>query len=110
MRERDATVAATASREHAMSEENPKTPLDHVSDTLSQLKEMRHYSKNNVERLTAQWLLFDGDLKKLDRATRIEDLMDRQGQLHDALESVITDLEELVVQLTPAPEESEGAA
>ena len=89
-----------------MSEENPKTPLDHVSDTLSQLKEMRHYSKNNVERLTAQWLLFDGDLKKLKRAGKIEDLMDRQGQLHDALESVIGDLEELVVQLTPAPEEA----
>ena len=32
-----------------MSDENPKTELDHVNDTLSQLKEMRHYSKNNVE-------------------------------------------------------------
>lgn len=35
-----------------MSEENPKTALDHVTDTLLQLKEMRHYSKNNVEMLT----------------------------------------------------------
>ena len=88
-----------------MSEENPKTPLDHVADTLSQLKEMRHYSKNNVERLTAQWLLFDGELAKLDRAKTIEDLMDRQGQLHDALESVITDLEDVAVQLKPPPED-----
>src|SRR3546814_1083875 len=46
-------------KEGAMSD-NPKTPLDHVNDTLSQLKEMRHYSGNNVETLTAAWLLFDG--------------------------------------------------
>lgn len=39
-----------------MSEEIAKTPLDHVNDTLTQLKEMRHYSKNNVELLTARWL------------------------------------------------------
>ena len=91
-----------------MSEENPKTPLDHVGDTVSQLKEMRHYSKNNVERLTAQWLLFDGELKKLGKAKAIEDLMERQGQLHDALEGAITDLEALVAELTPAPEESDA--
>ena len=89
-----------------MSEENPKTPLDHVGDTVSQLKEMRHYSKNNVERLTAQWLLFDGELSKLGKAKVIEDLMERQGQLHDALEATIAQMEELVVQLTPAPEEA----
>ena len=28
-----------------------KTPLEHVNDTVLQLKEMRHYSKNNVELL-----------------------------------------------------------
>jgi len=91
-----------------MSEEHPKTPLDHVGDAVSQLKEMRHYSKNNVERLTAQWLLFDGELKKLGKAKAIEDLMERQGQLHDALEAAITDLEAVVVELTPAPEESDA--
>ena len=92
-----------------MSEENPKTPLDHVGATLSQLKEMRHYSKTNVEHLTAQWLLFDGELKKLKKAKTIEDLMERQGQLHDALEAAIAELEELQVELTPAPEEEDSA-
>ena len=48
-----------------MNEETAKTPLDHVRDTVAQLKEMRHYSKNNVELLTTQWLKFDGELKKL---------------------------------------------
>ena len=87
-----------------MSEENPKTPLDHVSDTLSQLKEMRHYSKNNVEMLTREWLLFDGELSKLKQAGKIEDLMVRQGEFHEALEAVIADLEEVSVGLQPVPE------
>lgn len=85
-----------------------KTPLDHVNDALSQLKEMRHYTKNNVERLTAQWLLFDGELKKLKQAGNIEALMTREGELYDALEAEITELEELSVQLQPPPEEAAG--
>ena len=88
-----------------MSEETPKTPLDHVTDTLSQLKEMRHYSKNNVELLTTQWLMYDGELSKLKQATKIEDLMMRQSEFHDALETVIADLEGVKVDLLPAPEE-----
>ena len=63
-----------------MSDEHTKTPVDHVTDTLSQLKEMRHYSKNNVEMLTTQWLLFDGELSKLKQAEKIEGLMMRQGE------------------------------
>lgn len=93
-----------------MSADN-KTPFEQVNDTLTQLKEMRHYSKNNVERLTAQWLLFDGELKKLKQAGKIEELMTRQGELHDALEAEITALEKLVTDLQPAPEEGgEGGA
>ncbi len=88
-----------------MSETIHKTPFDHVHDTLTQLKEMRHYAKNNVELLTTQWLLFDGELAKLKRAGAIEDLMARQGQFYDALEQVIVDLEELMPTLQPAPEE-----
>src|SRR6185369_17464612 len=80
-----------------------KTPADHVADTLAQLKEMRHYSKTNVEHLTAIWMLFDGELSKLKRTDKIEDLMNRQGQLHDALEAVIADLEEASRELQPAP-------
>ena len=88
-----------------MSEET-KTPLDHVNDALAQLKEMRHYAKNNVETLTTQWLLFDGDLKKLKQGGSIETLMTRQSELHDALNDEIATLEELVTALQPPPEES----
>ena len=68
-----------------------KTPLEHVNDTVLQLKEMRHYSKNNVELLTTQWLMFDGELSKLKQAGTIEDLMTRQSQFYDALEGAIDD-------------------
>ncbi len=84
-----------------MSDENVKTPADLVTDTLAQLKEMRHYSKGNVEMLTTQWLLFDGELSKLKKAGTIEGLMNLQGQFHDGLETAITDLEEELVKLQP---------
>ena len=86
-----------------------KSAFEHVNDVLAQLKEMRHYAKNNVESLTAQWLLFDGELKKLKHAERIEALMTRQGELHDTFEQEIGALEELVVQLQPPPEEAPAA-
>lgn len=81
-----------------------KSSLEHVNDVLAQLKEMRHYAKNNVESLTAQWLLFDGELKKLKQAQAIEALMTRQGELHDALEQEIAVLEGLAAELQPPPE------
>jgi hypothetical protein len=90
--------------EPPMSDENAKTPADHIGDTLSQLKEMRHYSKNNVEALTTSWLLFDGELSKLKQAEKIADLMDRQGQLHEALETTIAELEEVLEKMKPEPE------
>jgi hypothetical protein len=87
-----------------------KTPFEHVGDVIKQLKEMRHYSKNNVECLTAQWLLFDGELKKLKQAQAVEDLMTRQGELHEAIEAEIATLEELSVELAPKEEEGEEAS
>ncbi len=86
-----------------------KTELEHVNATLTQLKEMRHYSKNYVEQLTTQWLLFDGELKSLKRADTIENLMTRQAELHDALETEIGELEALAVELQPPSEEDAAA-
>ena len=83
-----------------------KTPLEHVNDAVTQLKEMRHYAKHNVELLTTQWLLFDGELSKLKQAQRIEALMTQQGEFYDALEAEIGELESLAVELQPPPEEA----
>lgn len=81
------------------------TPLEQVTTALSQLKEMRHYSKTYVEQLTTQWLLFDGQLKKLKQAGKFEDLMTRQAEFQEALDTEISELEELAVSLQPAVEE-----
>jgi hypothetical protein len=97
------------SKESAMTA-STKTPFEHVGDALKQLKEMHHYSKGNVERLSAQWLLFDGELKKLKQAGRIEELMTRQAELHEAIEAEIAALEELSMELAPKVEESGDAA
>ena len=86
-----------------MSEEITKTDADHIKDTLAQLKEMQHYSKNNIEALSAAWMLFDGKLSGLKRTEKIGDLMDRQGQLHDAREAMITDLEGVLEKMQPDP-------
>jgi len=44
------------------------------------------------------------DLGKASDADKIADLMDRQGQLHEALENAITDLEEVLEKMKPEPE------
>lgn len=87
-----------------------KTPLEQVNAALNQLKEMRHYSKTYVEQLTAQWLVFDGPLKKLKQAGKFEDLMTRQAEFHEVLDEEIGLLEDLAKELQPAPEEAQAAA
>ncbi|WP_149194264.1 hypothetical protein [Luteimonas suaedae] len=87
-----------------------KSPFEHVNDTVAQLKEMRHYAKNNVELLTTQWLLFDGELSKLKHSAKIEALMTRQSEFYDALEAEIAELEALAEELQPAPEGGDGTA
>ena len=87
-----------------------KSPLEHLKDVVLQLKEMHHYAKNNVERLTAQWLMFDGELKKLNQVDRIEALMTRQSELYDALVADIAALEDLVTELTPKVEDAPNTA
>ena len=87
-----------------------KTPLEQVNDALNQLKEMRHYSKTYVEQLTAQWLVFDGPLKKLKQAGKFEDLMTRQAEFHEVLDEEIGLLEDLAKELQPAPEEQVAVA
>jgi hypothetical protein len=52
--------------------------------------------------------MFDGELSKLDQAGRIEQLMIKQGEFYDALETSIAELEEVKTGLQPAVEEQAG--
>lgn len=82
-----------------------KTPLEQVNAALAQLKEMRHCSRTYVEQLTAQWLLFDGPLKKLKQAGKFEELMTRQAEFHEVLDEEVGLLEDLAKELQPPPEQ-----
>lgn len=66
-----------------------KTDLEKSKDIISQLKEMRHYSESNIEKLTAAWLMLDGELKQKKLAKKFEDLISEENKLHDAVAAVI---------------------
>ena len=70
-----------------------KTDLEKSRDIISQLKEMRHYSKTTIEKLTEFWLLLDGELKQKKMARRFEDLLDIENKVHDTLEALVSDYE-----------------
>jgi hypothetical protein len=70
-----------------------KTELEKSRDIVSQLKEMQHYSKANIEKLTAFWLQLDGELKQKEVAVKIEALLTHQNTFHEALETAVTEYE-----------------
>lgn len=78
-----------------------KTPLEKSRDIIAQLKEMQHYSRANIEKLSAFWLQIGDELKQKAMAERVETLLAHQGTFQDALETTITDYEEACDQLEP---------
>lgn len=78
-----------------------KTPLDKSRDIITQIKEMQHYSRANIEKLTAFWLQTDDELKQKDMAKKIEDLLSIQNRFHEALERAVEDYETLCEGMAP---------
>lgn len=72
---------------------NEKSDLEKSRDIISQLKEMHHYSKTNIEKLGEFWLLLDGELKQNETAKKLDQLLTHQNAFHDALESLLADYE-----------------
>ncbi|MFU9137917.1 hypothetical protein [Erwinia tasmaniensis] len=71
-----------------------KSPTEHLRDVTSQLKEMRHYAQTNTETLSTHWLAFDqGEFKHPEFASRVNELLTKQGKLLDELDSAIQDIE-----------------
>jgi hypothetical protein len=70
-----------------------KSELEKARDIVSQLKEMNHYARSNMEKLSALWLLHEDGLKQKDRAATLDELLKHQGAFNDALEVFITDYE-----------------
>lgn len=78
-----------------------KTPLDKSRDIIAQMKEMEHYARSNIERLTAQWLQIDDELKQKDIAKKVEALLTHQNAMQEALAATIADYETLCTSLEP---------
>ncbi|MEJ2174972.1 MAG: hypothetical protein P8Y76_08675 [bacterium] len=88
-----------------MAEEQPqKTPLQKLKDVVSQLKEMEHYARNNMESLSEIWLLLDEEFKKRKTlADRANDLLKAQGAMQEQLASVIEDFDKECAELEKKP-------
>jgi len=74
-------------------EQVEKTPLDKLTGVVSQLKEMEHYARSNLETLSAVWLLVDEEFKKKKLADRVNELLKAQSTMEELLKSVIADFE-----------------
>lgn len=66
-----------------------KTPVDKVKDIISQLKQMEHYSRSNMEKLTEHYLFFDDELKHKEFVARWGDLINAQNAFEDQVKTVI---------------------
>lgn len=78
-----------------------KTPLDKSRDIIAQMKEMDHYARTNVEKLSAFWLQIEGELKQKDVAKKVETLLAQQSTFLESLEATIAAYETVCDGLEP---------
>jgi len=82
-----------------------KTPAEKLKDVVSQLKEMEHYARNNMETLSEIWLLLEEHFKKNKQlAERANDLLKAEGALEDLLKKVIPEFEKECAEPARKPE------
>jgi hypothetical protein len=70
-----------------------KSKLEKSKAIISQLKEMEHYAKTNIEKLTKFWLQVEEELKQKQMAGKLEELISQQNAFHDALAAAVSDYE-----------------
>ena len=88
-----------------MAEEQPqKTPPEKLKIVVSQLKEMEHYARSNLEKLSEIWLLLEEDFKKNKKlAERVGDLLKAEGATEDLLKAVIQEFDKECAELEKKP-------
>ena len=70
-----------------------KTSLDKTEDMLSGLKEMIHYARSNIEKLSEFWLMMEDEVKRKDFAEKIDNLLDKQSSLHSDMDETANELQ-----------------
>ena len=74
-------------------ENTEKTAAEKVHHVISPLKEMEHYSRTNIEKLSEHWLMLEDDLKNKALAAKMSDLLAVQNSFQDQVLALIGDLE-----------------
>ena len=85
-------------------EENVKTSLDAMQDTLSRLKEMEHYSKTNIEKLATLWLEVSEHNEQKQYEKMVDEVLKRQNQFQESITSLIEAYEEGTARLKAGPQ------
>lgn len=80
-------------------EDNVKTPLDAMQDTLSRLKEMEHYSKTNIEKLAALWLEVSEHKEQKQYEKMVDEVLKRQNEFQESLMPLIETYEKEIARL-----------
>lgn len=70
-----------------------KSMLEKSRDIISQLREIEHYSQDNIEKLSEFWFQLDDDLKLDTQANAINELLKLQSAFHEKITSTISDFE-----------------
>jgi len=84
-----------------MADEQPqKTPPEKLKNVVSQLKDIEHHARNNLERLSEIWLMLEEDFKKKKAlAERVNDLLKAEGAMEDLLKAVIQEFDKECAEL-----------
>ncbi|MEO8165172.1 MAG: hypothetical protein ABI619_07225, partial [Betaproteobacteria bacterium] len=69
-----------------------KSAAEKSRDMISQLKNMSHYSRTNVEKLTEFWLALEGEMKQK-KVAKFETLLSHQNSFHDSFDTFVPDFE-----------------
>jgi len=88
-----------------MADEQPqKTPPEKLKNVVSQLKDIEHHARNNLERLSEIWLMLEEDFKKNKKlAERVNDLLKAEGAMEDLLKTVIQEFDKECAELEKKP-------
>jgi hypothetical protein len=60
---------------------------------LSGLKEMIHYAKSNIEKISEFWLFMEEEVKRKEFAEKLDDLLDKQSSLHSDMEETASEIQ-----------------
>lgn len=78
-----------------MSQDNTK-PIDKLRTLSSQLKEMEHYSRSNIQKLSEFWLLLEEEVKHDEFTDEADALLTAQSNFEDHIVKLIDSLQQTI--------------